>query len=149
VSKRILFVIDGLAGGGAEKTLLRLARHMTALGHAAEIATLRDERALPVPDGVGLIPAFDTRSRRVRKLGEVGRRTVAKVRARHHDSSAIAIFGLTRGRDMEDHEEGVWACRKGHCFFSGRRLDGRGGVFVRLRGEAPSCPLPALVHIQW
>jgi glycosyltransferase involved in cell wall biosynthesis len=74
VSKRILFVIDGLAGGGAEKTLLRLARHMTALGHAAEIATLRDERALPVPDGVGLIPAFDTRSRPVRKLGEVGRR---------------------------------------------------------------------------
>lgn len=74
MSKRILFVIDGLAGGGAEKTLLRLARHMTSLGHAVAIATLRDEQALPVPEGVELIAAYDTRSRRTRKLGEVGRR---------------------------------------------------------------------------
>jgi glycosyltransferase involved in cell wall biosynthesis len=74
VSKRILFVIDGLAGGGAEKTLLRLARHMTSRGHAVEIATLRDEQALPVPDGVELIGAYDTRSRRTRKFGEVARR---------------------------------------------------------------------------
>jgi len=74
VSKRILFVIDGLAGGGAEKTLLRLARHAASDGHAVEIATLRDEQALPVPDGVELIAAHDTRSRRTRKFGEVARR---------------------------------------------------------------------------
>ena len=30
---RVLFVVDGLAGGGAEKTVLRLAREMTARGH--------------------------------------------------------------------------------------------------------------------
>jgi glycosyltransferase involved in cell wall biosynthesis len=81
VSKRILFVIDGLAGGGAEKTLLRLARHMTSLGHGVEIATLRDERALSIPDGVGVIAAYDTRARRVRKFGEVGRR--ARILDRH------------------------------------------------------------------
>jgi glycosyltransferase involved in cell wall biosynthesis len=74
VSKRILFVIDGLAGGGAEKTLLRLARHLESRGHAVEIATLRGEQALPVPEGVELIAAHDTRSRRTRKFGEVARR---------------------------------------------------------------------------
>ena len=74
MSKHILFVIDGLAGGGAEKTLLRLARHLESRGHAVQIATLRGEQALPVPDGVELLAAHDTRSRRTRKLGEVARR---------------------------------------------------------------------------
>jgi len=71
---RVLFVVDGLAGGGAEMTVLRLAREMTGRGHDVAIATLRAERAYPVPDGVTLIECYDSSPRRLRKLGEVRRR---------------------------------------------------------------------------
>jgi len=71
---RVLFVVDGLAGGGAEMTVLRLAREMTARGHDVAIATLRAERAYPVPDGVTLIECYDTSPRSIRKIGEVRRR---------------------------------------------------------------------------
>ncbi len=71
---RVLFVVDGLAGGGAEKTVLRLAHEMTARGHDVEIATLRPERAYPLPDGVTLIESYDTSPRRFRKIGEIRRR---------------------------------------------------------------------------
>lgn len=71
---RVLFVVDGLAGGGAEMTVLRLAREMTGRGHDVAIATLRAERAYPVPDGVTLIECYDTSPRRFRKIGEVRRR---------------------------------------------------------------------------
>ena len=71
---RVLFVVDGLAGGGAEKTVLRLAREMTGRGHDVAIATLRAERAYPLPDGVTLVEAYDTSPRRLRKIGEVRRR---------------------------------------------------------------------------
>jgi len=71
---RVLFVVDGLAGGGAEKTVLRLAREMIGRGHDVAIATLRAERAYPLPDGVTLVETYDTSPRRLRKIGEVRRR---------------------------------------------------------------------------
>ena len=72
--QRILFVVDGLAGGGAEKNVLTLTAEMARRGLDAEIVTLRDERAYPVPEGVTLIPCYDTSPRRLRKIDEVGRR---------------------------------------------------------------------------
>lgn len=71
---RVLFVVDGLAGGGAEKTVLRLAREMTGRGHDVAIASLRAEQVYPVPDRVTLIESYDTSPRRLRKIGEVRRR---------------------------------------------------------------------------
>lgn len=72
--RRILFVVDGLAGGGAEKTVLTLTAEMARRGLDAEVVTLRAERAYPVPEGVTLIPCYDTSPRRLRKIGEVRRR---------------------------------------------------------------------------
>lgn len=72
--KRILFIIDGLGGGGAEKSVLRLAGRIANLGHSVAIANLKNLRVLPIPDGVELIPAFDSSPRQLRKIGEVSRR---------------------------------------------------------------------------
>jgi len=71
---RVLFVVDGLAGGGAERTVLRLASELVGRGHEVGVASLRPERAYPVPEGVTLIECFDTSPRRLRKIGEVRRR---------------------------------------------------------------------------
>lgn len=78
---RILFVIDGLSGGGAERIILRLAGHMADLGHSVALANLRDRLDLDLPAGVEVIRAFDTSPRRFRKVGEVRRR--ARVLDRH------------------------------------------------------------------
>jgi glycosyltransferase involved in cell wall biosynthesis len=71
---RILFVVDGLAGGGAERTILTLAREMVGRGLDVDIASLRAEQAYPIPDGVSFIPCYDTGPRRLRKIGEIRRR---------------------------------------------------------------------------
>ena len=95
--KRILFVIDGLSGGGAEKIVLELAGHMTQLGHTVAVAILKDAQVLPIPDGVDLIPAFDTSPRRLRKFGEVGRR--ARILDEHlacHEPFDLVISTLTQ-----------------------------------------------------
>jgi glycosyltransferase involved in cell wall biosynthesis len=73
-SVRVLFVVDGLAGGGAERTVLRLASELVGRGHEVGVASLRPERAYPVPEGVTLIDCFDTSPRRLRKIREVRRR---------------------------------------------------------------------------
>ncbi len=95
--KRVLFVIDGLSGGGAERTILELARHMIQLGHTVAVAALQDEPVLPIPDGVDLIPAFDTSPRRLRKIGELGRR--ARILDEHlarHDPWYLVFSTLTQ-----------------------------------------------------
>jgi predicted alpha/beta-fold hydrolase len=39
---RILFIIDGLPGGGAEKVVLTLAEGMLRQGHQVSLFSLRD-----------------------------------------------------------------------------------------------------------
>ena len=41
---RILFVIDGLPGGGAEKVVLTLAEHFLSQGEQVSLFSLRIER---------------------------------------------------------------------------------------------------------
>lgn len=90
--RRVLFVVDGLAGGGAEKTALRLADYLHRTGHTAAIAILRDEKAYPVPAGVQVIPAFDTAKRRFRKIGEIHRRArILDGRLARHDPWDLVI----------------------------------------------------------
>jgi glycosyltransferase involved in cell wall biosynthesis len=71
---RILFVVDGLAGGGAERSVLTVLAELAGMGHSTGVANLRPERAYAIPEGVELIACYDPRQRSVRKLGEVSRR---------------------------------------------------------------------------
>lgn len=73
-SRRILFVVDGLAGGGAEKSLLTVAAELAGRGHHVAVASLRAEQAYDIPPAVELIRAHDSRARALRKIGETTRR---------------------------------------------------------------------------
>ena len=75
----ILFLIDGLGGGGAEKVVLTLADAMSVQGHEVAIISLRGERVYPVPDGVDLMLVED------RYRGPFHRQTDVWRRARHLD----------------------------------------------------------------
>lgn len=50
--KSILFIIDGLSGGGAERVVLTLAESMAAAGDEVQIISLRNECAYSLPKGV-------------------------------------------------------------------------------------------------
>jgi len=110
--KRDLLVIDGLAGGGAEKIVLTLAGEMARCGHETAIASLRDERVYAIPGGVSLIPCYDTSPRRLRKIGEVWRRARFLNRALaglpSWDLVVSTLFTTDRIVQSSDLAEAAW-----------------------------------------
>ncbi|VFP87360.1 glycosyltransferase [Candidatus Erwinia haradaeae] len=49
---RILMIIDGLPGGGAEKVVITLCQEMHQLGHKIQLLSLRNICQYPLPNGV-------------------------------------------------------------------------------------------------
>lgn len=76
-SKSILFLIDGLSGGGAERVVLTLAEEMVAQGDDVTIVSLRRECAYPIPKGVSYLLVEDPYRGPFRRLTEIRRRARA------------------------------------------------------------------------
>lgn len=74
MSKRILMIIDGLPGGGAEKVVLTLAQGMINEGHRVSLFSLRDVCDYALPAGLDYQVIRDTCRRPWRKLTETARR---------------------------------------------------------------------------
>ncbi len=79
--KTILFLIDGLSGGGAERVVITLAGGMAQEGHDISIISLRSECAYPLPDGVDYHVVEDHYRGPLRRQTEIGRRARALDRA--------------------------------------------------------------------
>ena len=58
--KTILFIIDGLPGGGAEKVVITLAEEMANRGHCVTIASLSPQCDYTLPDKVDYLLVEDT-----------------------------------------------------------------------------------------
>jgi hypothetical protein len=71
---RILFVIDGLPGGGAEKVVLTLAEHFLSQGDRVSLFSLRDVCDYPLPDGLDYQVISDHCRKPWRKITELSRR---------------------------------------------------------------------------
>ena len=71
---RILMIIDGLPGGGAEKTVLTLSRGLVGMGHQVSVFSLRRVCDYEIPDGVDYQIILDTCKKPWRKLTELSRR---------------------------------------------------------------------------
>lgn len=75
---RIAFVVTNLAGGGAEKAVLKLAAGLAGRGHATEVVLLEDRVEHAVPAGVRISALGQTASK-----GWLGKRLLARRLARH------------------------------------------------------------------
>lgn len=75
--KRILFVIDGLAGGGAERVVVTLSGSLAERGHEVTLLSLRSEQAYLPPSGVRFLTLFDDYHGPLRNWNEIGRRARA------------------------------------------------------------------------
>lgn len=71
---RILMIIDGLPGGGAEKVVLTLCQGMQQAGHDISLISLRDICNYPIPAGINYQVIPDTCRTPWRKLTELSRR---------------------------------------------------------------------------
>ncbi|HEY1843700.1 MAG TPA: glycosyltransferase [Buttiauxella sp.] len=71
---RILMIIDGLPGGGAEKTVLTLSRGLVAQGHQVSVFSLRRVCDYEIPEGVDYQIILDKCKKPWRKLTELSRR---------------------------------------------------------------------------
>lgn len=71
---RILMIIDGLPGGGAEKTVLTLSRGLVEMGHQVSLFSLRKVCDYTVPEGIDYQVVQDHCKKPWRKLTELCRR---------------------------------------------------------------------------
>ncbi|MEX3242233.1 glycosyltransferase [Serratia quinivorans] len=78
---RILMIIDGLPGGGAEKVVLTLCQGMQQMGHDVSLISLRDVCNYPIPSGIHYQVVADHSRSPWRKLTELSRRAAALDRA--------------------------------------------------------------------
>jgi hypothetical protein len=74
MTMRILFIIDGLPGGGAEKVVLTLAETFLRQGDEVSLFSLRDVCEYPLPDGLDYRVIADKCRKPWRKLTEISRR---------------------------------------------------------------------------
>ncbi len=77
----VLFIIDGLAGGGAERVVITFAEAMAAQGDEVMIISLRSECAYPIPKGVDYLLVEDRYHGLFWRLTEIQRRARALDRA--------------------------------------------------------------------
>jgi glycosyltransferase involved in cell wall biosynthesis len=70
----ILMVIDGLPGGGAEKTVLTLSKGLIEMGHNVSLFSLRKVRDYEIPEGLDYQVILDDCKKPWRKLTELHRR---------------------------------------------------------------------------
>lgn len=72
--QHILFIIDGLPGGGAENVTLRLADGFHKAGYLVTLLSLNDKLAYELPDFIDYIVDHDNYRGIFRKLTEISRR---------------------------------------------------------------------------
>lgn len=133
MKKNILFLIDGLAGGGAEQVVLRLSAAMSRAGHEVTIASLRREQAYPIPKSVRLLLVEDSYRGPFRRQTEIIRR------ARALDRALLQFFGdqkidlavshlpktdriVAKSHFLKD----AWFCL--HCALTAGELDNKTGL---------------------
>ncbi|MDE9453817.1 glycosyltransferase [Xenorhabdus bovienii] len=77
MKEHILFIIDGLPGGGAENVTLRLATGLHQLGYQISLLSLNTQLAYNIPEGIHYIVSADSYQGPFRKLNELKRRAKA------------------------------------------------------------------------
>ncbi|OSM97792.1 glycosyltransferase [Lonsdalea populi] len=133
---RILMIIDGLPGGGAEKVVLTLAAGLVARQHQVSLFSLRDVCEYPMPEGVDYQTIVDHSRAPWRKLTELRRRAAMLDKAIQGAQAQQGPFDLVLSnlhktdrivaRSRALNPDKVWFCL--HGMFSPSYLGHRTGL---------------------
>ncbi|MFT6269606.1 MAG: glycosyltransferase involved in cell wall biosynthesis [Alphaproteobacteria bacterium] len=115
-TKRIAIVIDSLAGGGAEKVMLTLGKHLAGAGHKVTLFSLRNTSQYDVPDSINVVFPFDSYTGRLR--GFFNRTALAKMLQKRVSQieEADKLFDLTLVNLHESYRLAS-ACNLNNCFY--------------------------------
>ncbi|MEG3110582.1 MULTISPECIES: glycosyltransferase [Pantoea] len=91
---RILMIIDGLPGGGAEKVVLTLSECMQQMGHDVSLYSLAEVCAYKLPEGVAYKVVTQHSKAPWRKLTELSRRAKKLDQVLSKDEAANGKFDL-------------------------------------------------------
>lgn len=120
MSQNILFIIDGLPGGGAERVVLTLAEGMLEQGHQVTLISLRDVCHYAIPSGLNYQVVADHTRGPLRKLGELRRRAQQLDQTIHRLQAELGHFDrvfsnlpktdriVTRCRSLQPQQ--LWCC---------------------------------------
>lgn len=133
---RILMIIDGLPGGGAEKVVLTLAAGFLAQHHQVSLFSLRDVCEYPLPEGIHYQLIADKCRAPWRKLTELRRRATqldntVRDTERKQGPFDLVLSNLHKTDRIVSHSktlnpERVWFCL--HGMFSPSYLGHRTGL---------------------
>lgn len=133
---RILLIIDGLPGGGAEKVVLTLAQNFLASGDQVTLFSLRNVCDYPLPSGIHYHIIADNCRAPWRKLTELSRRATmlnhaviqAEQRQGKFDLVLSSLHKTDRivARTPVLAERNLWFCL--HGMFSASYLNGKRGI---------------------
>ncbi|MGF6191402.1 glycosyltransferase [Serratia sp. 2723] len=117
---RILMIIDGLPGGGAEKVVLTLCQGMLQLGHDVSLISLRDVCNYPIPTGIDYQVLSDNCRSPWRKLTELARRAAMLDRAvaaneQQHGRYDLVFSNLHKTDRIVSHSKVLDSARLWFC----------------------------------
>lgn len=124
---RILMIIDGLPGGGAEKTVITLSRGLIEMGHQVSLFSLRKVCDYTIPDGVDYQVVQDLNKKPWRKLTELCRRARLlddAIRKAQEKGKFDIVFSHLHKTDRivahtrEIERDKIWYCIHGMFSFS-------------------------------
>lgn len=138
---RILMVIDGLPGGGAEKVLLTLAKGLLFQGHRVSLFSLRSVCDYTIPEGIEYKVIVDHMRTPWRKFTELARRIraldeVIRESQQHGGEFDLVLSHLHRtdrvvARSRILPPDRVWFCL--HTMFSLGYLEHRQGFSLWIK----------------
>ncbi|WP_200884499.1 glycosyltransferase [Erwinia oleae] len=147
MSKRILLIIDGLPGGGAEKVVLSLSKGLIERGHRVSLFSLRTVCDYPMPAQVDYQVIEDRCKKPWRKLTELHRRAALLDKAIKAAEQSGGRYDLivshlhktdrivSRSKVLEP--EKTWFCL--HGVFSASYLARRSGFSLWLKKFKTRC----------
>lgn len=120
MTKHILFIIDGLPGGGAEKTTLTLAKGIADRGHQVTLLALNKRLDYDIPANVDYRVDHDDNRGLLRKLTELSRRAGSLDRQleklfAEKGRPALVISSLHKTDRIVVRSQQLQQCHVWHC----------------------------------
>ncbi|NRN29533.1 glycosyltransferase [Photorhabdus heterorhabditis] len=143
MTEHILFIIDGLPGGGAENVTLRLANGLHQFGYQISILSLDTRLAYTIPDGINYLVDADHYQGPLRKLNELNRRAksmdkVLQKLFQEKSKPALVISNLHKTDRIVVKSKALADCNVWHCIhgiFSQSYLGNKSGLAYWIKKE--------------
>ncbi|MFC0226521.1 glycosyltransferase [Serratia aquatilis] len=120
MKQHILFIIDGLPGGGAENITLALAKGIYQRGHHVTVLSLSQRQDYEIPQGIDYIVDHDNGRGPLRKLTELTRRAASLDRQLSNlfaksGRPALVISSLHKTDRIVVRSRELQSCNVWHC----------------------------------